>query len=152
MTFESNRHPLAAIAVALAALCAAAAAQAQSFNAVAPTPAQVRPAVDQAYTQLMAAPQIQKLLEAVKADHERSIEDLKMLTEIEAPPFKEQKRAEAFLAGKTVTPAIAAEAAAIVAADITPVDDARGNADYRRHIVQVVARRSLGELFGLPQE
>ncbi len=98
MTFESNRHPLAAIAVALAALCAAGAAQAQSFNAVAPTPAQVRPAVDQAYTQLMAAPQIQKLLEAVKADHERSIEDLKMLTEIEAPPFKEQKRAEAFLA------------------------------------------------------
>jgi acetylornithine deacetylase/succinyl-diaminopimelate desuccinylase-like protein len=54
--------------------------------------------VDQAYSQLMAAPQIQKLLEAIKADHERSIEDLRMLTEIEAPPFKEQKRAEAFLA------------------------------------------------------
>lgn len=53
--------------------------------------------MDQAYTQLMAAPQIQKLLEAVKADHERSIGDLKLLTEIEAPPFKEQKRAEAFL-------------------------------------------------------
>ena len=34
----------------------------------------------------------------MKADHERSIEDLRMLTEIEAPPFKEQKRAEAFLA------------------------------------------------------
>ncbi|KRC27404.1 peptidase M20 [Acidovorax sp. Root217] len=66
-------------------------------QAVAPTPTQLRPAVDQAYTQLMAAPQIQKLLEAVKADHERSIGDLKLLTEIEAPPFKEQKRAEAFL-------------------------------------------------------
>lgn len=61
-------------------------------------------------------------------------------------------RAEAFLAGRTVTPAIAAEAAALIAADITPVDDARGSADYRRHIVQVVARRGLCELFGLPQE
>ena len=43
-------------------------------------------------------PAVQKLLDTLKADHERSIEDLKMLTEIEAPPFKEQKRAEAFLA------------------------------------------------------
>lgn len=61
-------------------------------------------------------------------------------------------RAEAFLAGKTVTPAVAAEVADIVATDITPVDDARGGADYRRHIVGVVARRSLMQLFGLPQE
>src|SRR5215469_7058890 len=83
--------------VVLASLCAAAGVQAQS-NAVAPTPSQVRPAVDQAYTQLLAAPAIKDLLEAVKADHERSVEDLKSLTEIEAPPFKEQKRAEAFLA------------------------------------------------------
>ncbi|MBS0428545.1 MAG: M20/M25/M40 family metallo-hydrolase [Proteobacteria bacterium] len=85
------------LALALAVL-GVGAAQAQSFSAVAPTPAQVRPAVDQAYTQLLSAPQVQKLLEAVKADHERSVDDLKMLTEIEAPPFKEQKRAEAFLA------------------------------------------------------
>ncbi|WP_172843950.1 M20/M25/M40 family metallo-hydrolase [Variovorax sp. HW608] len=83
--------------VMLAALCAAAGAQAQS-NAVAPTPSQVRPAVDQAYTQLLAAPAIKDLLDALQADHERSVEDLKMLTEIEAPPFKEHKRAEAFLA------------------------------------------------------
>ena len=67
-------------------------------QAVAPTPATVRPAIDQAYTQLMAAPQTQQLLEAVKADHARATEDLKMLTEIPAPPFKERKRAEAFLA------------------------------------------------------
>ena len=95
-------HPLprplvSTLALAIAVL-AAGAAQAQTFSAVAPTPAQVRPAVDQAYTQLLSAPQVQQLLEAVKADHERSVEDLKMLTEIEAPPFKEQKRAEAFLA------------------------------------------------------
>lgn len=66
--------------------------------AVAPTPTTLRPAVDQAYSRLLAAPQILTLLDAVKADHARSIEDLRLLTEIEAPPFKEQKRAEAFLA------------------------------------------------------
>ncbi|CAA2099939.1 M20/M25/M40 family metallo-hydrolase [Variovorax paradoxus] len=83
--------------IAAAALCTVEAALAQS-PPVAPTPAQVGPEVDKVYTQLMASPAIQKLLDAVKADHERSVEDLKMLTEIEAPPFKEQKRAEAFLA------------------------------------------------------
>ncbi|HSV61035.1 MAG TPA: M20/M25/M40 family metallo-hydrolase [Variovorax sp.] len=96
MKLNANTRLLSSLTLAVVALCAAQAAQAQAV--VAPTPTQVRPAVDQAYTQLLAAPQIQKLLEAVKADHERSIEDLKMLTEIEAPPFKEQKRAEAFLA------------------------------------------------------
>jgi tripeptide aminopeptidase len=40
-------------------------------------PPQVRPEVDKAYTQLMAAPAVQKLLEAVKADHERSVEELR---------------------------------------------------------------------------
>ena len=83
--------------VVLALACAAGIVHAQT-GAVTATPAQVRPEVDKVYTELMASPAIQKLLEAVKADHERAVEDLKMLTEIEAPPFKEQKRAEAFLA------------------------------------------------------
>jgi acetylornithine deacetylase/succinyl-diaminopimelate desuccinylase-like protein len=85
------------VALALAAFAAVPHAHAQSAP-VAPTPAQVSPDVDKVYTQLMAAPAIQKLLEAVKADHERTVEELRTLTEIEAPPFKEQKRAEAFLA------------------------------------------------------
>ncbi|WP_172705835.1 M20/M25/M40 family metallo-hydrolase, partial [Variovorax paradoxus] len=85
------------VALALAAFAAVPLAHAQSAP-VAPTPAQVSPDVDKVYTQLMAAPAIQKLLEAVKADHERTVEELRTLTEIEAPPFKEQKRAEAFLA------------------------------------------------------
>jgi acetylornithine deacetylase/succinyl-diaminopimelate desuccinylase-like protein len=83
--------------LAAAALLSTGTAQAQNAP-VAPTPAQVKPAVDQAYTQLLASPAIVQLLEAVKADHARSVEDLKLLTEIEAPPFKEQQRAEAFLA------------------------------------------------------
>jgi acetylornithine deacetylase/succinyl-diaminopimelate desuccinylase-like protein len=87
---------LAPIALALA--CSAAGIVHAQNGTVAATPTQVRPEIDKAYTQLMASPAIQKLLDAVKADHERAVEDLKMLTEIEAPPFKEQKRAEAFLA------------------------------------------------------
>jgi tripeptide aminopeptidase len=67
-------------------------------NAVAPTPANVRPEVERAFTQLLAAPQVQKAMEGVKADHARTVEELKVLTAIEAPPFKEQKRAEAMLA------------------------------------------------------
>lgn len=93
-SFRRLRFATSAIALSVAALVGGGA----HAQGVAPTPTQLRPAVDQAYTQLMAAPQIQKLLEAVKADHERATGDLKMLTEIEAPPFKEQKRAEAFLA------------------------------------------------------
>ncbi len=57
-------------------------------------------------------------------------------------------RAEALLEGRTITPALAAEAAALVAADIEPLSDQRGSADYRRAMVRVTARRSLDALFG----
>lgn len=89
----------AALAAALCCFSAyAPLATAQSFDTVAPTPTQLRPAVEQAFSALQAAPQVQQVMAAVKADHERSIEDLKMLTEIEAPPFKEEARAKAYLA------------------------------------------------------
>jgi len=58
-------------------------------------------------------------------------------------------RAEQFLEGRTVTADVAAEAANIVAADIEPLSDQRGSADYRRDMVRVVARRSIAALFGL---
>lgn len=58
-------------------------------------------------------------------------------------------RAEAFLAGKTITTAVAAEAADLVANDIETLSDQRGSADFRRDMVRVVARRSICTLFGL---
>jgi carbon-monoxide dehydrogenase medium subunit len=61
-------------------------------------------------------------------------------------------RAEAFLAGKTVTRDTVAEAAAIVAEDINTLSDARGDAEYRRDMVRLIARRSLAQLFDLPLE
>ncbi|WP_342128806.1 FAD binding domain-containing protein [Hydrogenophaga sp. OTU3427] len=60
-------------------------------------------------------------------------------------------RAEDFLRGRAITPAVAAEAADIVAADIDPLNDQRGSADYRRDMVRVVARRSIARLFGLAE-
>lgn len=61
-------------------------------------------------------------------------------------------RAEQFLEGRVVTPLVAAEAAAMVAADIDALSDQRGSADYRRAMVRVTAQRSIHALFGLAQE
>jgi acetylornithine deacetylase/succinyl-diaminopimelate desuccinylase-like protein len=46
----------------------------------------------------MATPSLQRVMNAVKSDHERTLTDLKALIEIPAPPFKEEARARAFLA------------------------------------------------------
>ncbi|MEM5431445.1 xanthine dehydrogenase family protein subunit M [Cupriavidus oxalaticus] len=62
------------------------------------------------------------------------------------------RRAEALLAGKAVTAELAAEAAAIVAADINAVSDMRGSDTYRREMVRVVARRTIAGLFGVASE
>lgn len=59
------------------------------------------------------------------------------------------RRAEAFLAGRRITPAVAAEVADIVAQDIEPVSDLRGSAGHRRDMVRAMARRTVAELFGL---
>lgn len=59
------------------------------------------------------------------------------------------RRAEAFLEGRSITPEVAAEVADIVAQDITPVEDLRGSAEFRRDMVRAVARRTVAELFGL---
>lgn len=62
------------------------------------------------------------------------------------------RHAEALLTGKTVTAELAAEAAAIVAADINAVSDMRGSEAYRREMVRVVARRTIAGLFGVASE
>jgi carbon-monoxide dehydrogenase medium subunit len=59
------------------------------------------------------------------------------------------QRAEQFLAGKTITMDVAHAAAEMVAADIEPISDSRGSAEFRRDMVRVVARRTIASLFGL---
>lgn len=58
-------------------------------------------------------------------------------------------RAEDFLAGKTVTADVAAQAADLAASDIDPISDLRGSADYRREMVRVNVLRTVEQLFGL---
>ena len=86
--------PLRRLPLALAALwlAGAGAAAAQSF-----TPGPTAPVVEQTFARLAAAPQVAKVLGDVKADDARALADLRALTEIPAPPFKETARGEHFL-------------------------------------------------------
>lgn len=97
-SFRSKCRAAGAASIWLAGLCVAAAAHSQYLHSRSAVPAPVRPEVDRAYVQLMASPAVQRLLDAVRDDHPRATVDLRRLTEIEAPPFKEHARAEAFLA------------------------------------------------------
>lgn len=60
--------------------------------------------------------------------------------------------AETFLEGKIITHNVARQAADLVADSIQPLSDSRGNENYRREMVRVVARRSITQLFNLPEE
>lgn len=58
---------------------------------------QVSPQVDSSYTKLEASPLYKKLMADVRADDARALSELKTITEIPAPPFKEKARAEYFV-------------------------------------------------------
>ncbi|MFN8526861.1 MAG: xanthine dehydrogenase family protein subunit M [Chloroflexota bacterium] len=51
--------------------------------------------------------------------------------------------AEALLTGKAVTPALIEQAADLAAQASRPISDQRGSAEYRRHLVKVLTRRTL---------
>jgi acetylornithine deacetylase/succinyl-diaminopimelate desuccinylase-like protein len=59
--------------------------------------AQTAPAVDAAYTAILAHAKVIKTLDEIKADDERALAEQKRITEIPAPPYKEKVRAEYFL-------------------------------------------------------
>lgn len=89
---RSFRSPLIPIALALALASLGADCGAQTR-----APAAASPAIDAAYTALLDAPLIKKLLADVKADDARTLAELRLITEIEAPPFKEKERADYML-------------------------------------------------------
>jgi carbon-monoxide dehydrogenase medium subunit len=60
-----------------------------------------------------------------------------------APVIVRATDAEAKLEGQEVTPALIDEAAALAVNSASPISDQRGSAEYRRHLVKVLTRRTL---------
>jgi xanthine dehydrogenase iron-sulfur cluster and FAD-binding subunit A len=75
-----------------------------------------------------------------------------------APTIVRAGNAESFLAGKTLTAEVCAEAAALACAAVSPIDDVRGSAAYRLQSLHNLLARTLedlgqGELpSGLPED
>jgi carbon-monoxide dehydrogenase medium subunit len=65
-----------------------------------------------------------------------------------APTIVRAVRAEDFLAGKTLTPGVCSEAAALACAAVSPIDDVRGSAAYRLQTLHNLLARTLQELGG----
>jgi len=61
-------------------------------------------------------------------------------------------KAEQFLEGKRVTDTVLHECGTIAAAEIDPISDFRGSAEYRRAIASVVVRRTVARAFGVEVE
>lgn len=62
-------------------------------------------------------------------------------------PFRARK-AEAVLRGQRLSPEAIGQAAELAASEAQPIDDVRASADYRREMVQVLARRAIMETTG----
>ena len=60
-----------------------------------------------------------------------------------APTPVRAKGAEEALRGQAVTPDLIEHAARMAAEDARPISDVRGSADFRRHLVEVLTRRTL---------
>ena len=74
-----------------------AAAAAGMVDAQTRVPAPPSPEVDAAHASLLNSPLVKKLLADVKADDARTLTELRLLTGIEAPPFKERERGDYLL-------------------------------------------------------
>jgi len=61
-----------------------------------------------------------------------------------APTPVRATAAEQALVGQTVTPALIERAAALAVDAARPISDQRGSAEFRRHLVRVLTRRTLG--------
>jgi len=69
-----------------------------------------------------------------------------ILASVAPVPF-EAIRAEAALSEKRITPEVIAEAAQIAMDSITPIDDVRGSARYRKYMVRNLTREALTKVW-----
>lgn len=71
--------------------------------------------------------------------------DIRLALNSVAPTILRAKKAEAVLRGQRVTDALVREMAETAAAEVDPIDDARGSSDYKRELVKVLVRRATEE-------
>jgi aerobic carbon-monoxide dehydrogenase medium subunit len=85
----------------------------------------------------------------VSADHDGpDCRDIRIALGATVPVARRVPAAEALLSGRSVTPALVAEAAEIIAGAPEMLDDQRGSAAYRAQVTRVMARRHLAAIFG----
>lgn len=110
------------------------------------------PGASGAYTRFLKTPAEHRPLVGVGVvgRHVRgALQDCRIAIGASVPVPVRATRAEQFLEGKQPTREVLEEAANIAAADIEPVSDFRGSADYRREMVRVVVGRTAAAAFGV---
>jgi carbon-monoxide dehydrogenase medium subunit len=101
-----------------------------------------------AYTRFLRTPAEHRPLVSV-AVVARGNREVRIAIGASVPVPTRARRAEQFLEGRNVTRDVLEEAAAIAAADVEPVSDFRGSAQYRRDMIRTVVRRTAATVFGL---
>jgi carbon-monoxide dehydrogenase medium subunit len=101
-----------------------------------------------AYTRFLRTPAEHRPLVSVAVVARRNGE-VRIAIGASVPVPTRARRAEQFLEGKKITREVVEEAASIAAADVEPVSDFRGSADYRRDMIRTVVRRTLATVFDL---
>src|SRR5262249_49495402 len=87
---------------------------------------------------------------ALSAQRDRAhCQDLRMVVGAATAKPARLAKAEALLRGKEITREHAIAAAEQAAAEIAPLSDIRGDANFRRDMIRVVARRTIEDVFGL---
>ncbi|MCL4303325.1 MAG: FAD binding domain-containing protein [Anaerolineae bacterium] len=82
---------------------------------------------------------------AISLDDEGVITEARLVLGAVAPTPIRAAAAEALLPGQRLTGELLAEVGHVAAQEASPIDDLRASAEYRRHVVNVLTQRALGQ-------
>lgn len=82
---------------------------------------------------------------AISLDGEGIIAEARLALGAVAPTPIRAAAAEALLPGQPLTGELLAEVGHVAAHEARPIDDLRASAEYRRHLVNVLTQRALGQ-------
>ncbi len=77
--------------------------------------------------------------------NDSTCEDVRLALNSVASTIVRAKRAEEVLRGKPITDVTLRQMGEIAATEVDPMDDNRGTADYKRHLVTILVRRAVQE-------